>query len=94
MPEEQLDPEERALLEKHRADKKKQAESDHEVWIRKDDGSEAAVPYSKARTWLQKTFGIDLDDEPKQGQPDPAPGQPQGGQGDEGVRRFGGRRVS
>lgn len=89
----ELDAEERALLEKHRADKKKAAESDHEVWIRQGD-NEAAVPYSKAKKWLQETFGIDLDDEPKQGQPDAAPGQPESGQPPEGVRRFAGRRVS
>lgn len=28
------------------------------------EGSYARVPYEKARGWLQKTFGIDLDDEP------------------------------
>jgi hypothetical protein len=89
----ELDAEERALLDKHRADKKKQAESDHEVWIRQGE-NEAAVPYSKARNWLQKTFGIDLDDEPKQEQPGADPGRPESGQSDEGVRRFGGRRVS
>lgn len=27
------------------------------------EGSYARVPYEKARGWLQKTFGIDLDDE-------------------------------
>lgn len=89
----ELDAEERALLEKHRAEKKKAAESDHEVWIRQGE-HEAAIPYSKAKKWLQETFGIDLDDEPKQDQPDPAPGQPQPtGQGD-GVRRFAGRRTA
>jgi hypothetical protein len=90
----ELDDEERALLEQHRAKKKKAAEQDKEVWIRQGD-NEAALPYSKARTWVQKTFGIDLDDEPVQGQADDKqPGQPESGQADEGVRRFGGRRVS
>lgn len=93
MPDE-LDDEERALLEKHRAAKKKAAEDDHEVWIRKDDGSEAAVPYSKAKGWLQKTFGIDLDDEPKQTEPDAAPGRPESGEKPGEVRRFAGRRMA
>lgn len=92
MADDELDAEERALLEKHRASKKKAAEDDKEVWIRKADGSEAAVPYSKARKFLQDTFGIDLDDEPTQDPPDAAPGQPQGGQQSAAVRRFAGRR--
>jgi hypothetical protein len=87
----ELDDEERALLDQHRAKKKKTAEADKEVWIRQGD-NEAAVPYSKARNWLQKTFGIDLDDEPTQDQPDAAPGQPEGGQQSAAVRRFAGRR--
>jgi hypothetical protein len=30
------------------------------------DGAYARVPYEKGKSWLQKTFGIDLDEEPKQ----------------------------
>jgi hypothetical protein len=36
-----------------------------EVEIGKD-GNYARVPYEKAKSWLQDTFGIDLDAEPKQ----------------------------
>jgi hypothetical protein len=87
----ELDDEERAAVEKIRAEKKKKAEDDKEVWIKNPDGSEAAVPWSKGRAWLQKTFGIDLDEEPVQ-EPDAKPGQPEGGDSDKPVR-FG-RRVS
>lgn len=89
----ELDDEEKALLDQHRAKKRKAEESDREVWIRQGD-DEAAIPYSKAKKWLQEKFGIDLDDEPVQ---DQQPGQPiqpaqQGGQGGADVRRFGGVR--
>lgn len=50
------------------------------------EGQYARVPYEKARGWLQKTFGIDLDEEPKQ---DPDEGKPE----DDKPVRFG-RRVS
>jgi hypothetical protein len=30
------------------------------------EGNYARVPYRKGKSWLQKTFGIDLDEEPKQ----------------------------
>ena len=87
----ELDDEERALLEKHRAEKKRAEEQDKETWIRQGD-NEAAVPYSKAKGWLQKTFGIDLDEEPVQDlEPKSQPkAEGEGGQ----VKRFvSGRRV-
>jgi hypothetical protein len=62
----ELDDEERALLDEHRAAKAAKAEDEREVWIRQGD-REASVPYSKARKWLGETFGIDLDEEPVQG---------------------------
>jgi hypothetical protein len=85
-----LDEEERALLEKHRAEKKRAADEDKETWIRQGD-NEAAVPYSKAKGWLQKTFGIDLDEEPVQDAPEkPKADDKPGGE----VKRFvSGRRV-
>lgn len=89
MPDE-LDDEERALLEKHRAAKRAAEEQDKETWIRKGD-NEAAVPYSKARKWLQETFGIDLDEEPVQDAPEKSQPKVEGG-GE--VKRFvSGRRV-
>jgi hypothetical protein len=91
MADNELDDDERALLEQHRAKKKKAAESDKEVWIRQGE-DEAAIPYSKARTWLQAKFGIDLDDEPTQDAPDAAPGQTESAQQSAAVRRFAGRR--
>lgn len=86
----ELDDEERVLLEKHRAERKRLAEEDKETWIRQGD-NEAAVPYSKAKGWLQKTFGIDLDEEPVQDAPDATkPDAKPGGE----VKRFvSGRRV-
>jgi hypothetical protein len=41
------------------------------------EGQYARVPYEKAKTWLQKTFGIDLDEEPKQ-EPEPEAEGPKG----------------
>jgi hypothetical protein len=70
MPDE-LDEEEQELLKKHRAKKAQAAKDDKEVWIKQGD-NEAAIPYSKGRAWLQKTFGIDLDEEPVQGDETPA----------------------
>lgn len=52
------------------------------------DGNYARVPYEKAKDWLSKTFGIDLDQEPKQEAP--AEGKDEG---DGKPVRFG-RRVS
>jgi len=88
---EELDEEEAALLAEYRAKKRKAAEEDKEVWIKQGD-NEAAVPYSKGREWLQRTFGIDLDQEPEQepeGTPKPKKDAPPA-EGD--VRRFG-RRI-
>jgi hypothetical protein len=62
---------------------REKAERDRfEVEIGKD-GSYARVPYEKAKSWLAKEFGIDLDDEPKQD----APAEPKDDDGK--VRRFG-----
>ncbi len=52
------------------------------------DGNYARVPYEKAKDWLARTFGIDLDQEPKQDAPDQGKDE-----GDGKVRRFG-RQVS
>lgn len=59
-----LTAEERAALERQLADDDAAAD-DFEVSIRSGD-NEARVPYSKGKSWLQKNFGIDLDEEPKQ----------------------------
>jgi hypothetical protein len=80
--------------ELHRAKKKKAAADDKEVWIRKGD-YEAALPYSRARKWLQDNFGIDLDQEPAQDPDGPqaddaGTGQEEGGT----ARRFAGRRLA
>ena len=90
---EDLDEEEAALLAKHRADKRKAAEEDKETWIRQGD-NEAAVPYSKAKEWLQRTFGIDLDAEPVQEPTEPKPKAKAEGEGDPVKRFVAGRRVS
>ncbi len=92
-----LDDEERELLKKHRAAKQRDA---FRVRIRDDKGNEADLPYHKGKTWLQKVFGIDLDDEDVQdgaGGEGKGNGGGDGGGGGEGgnVKRFqSGRRVS
>jgi hypothetical protein len=62
------------------------AEDEFEVEIGAD-GSYARVPYGKAKSWLQNTFGIDLDTEDRQDTPDP-----KASPADDGKSRFG-RRV-
>lgn len=91
MPEE-LNDEERALLEKHRAEKKRAAEEDKEVWIRQGD-NEAALPYSKVRSWVQRIFQIDLDEEPVQDAPEPESKPKVEGEGGQVKRFVSGRRV-
>ncbi len=44
---------------------------DFEVEIYSPDGHGARVPYSKARSYLQTNFGIDLDEIPKPDGTDP-----------------------
>ena len=58
-----LSKDERAELEKRLADDDATEEDDFEVEIG-SEGNYARVPYRKGRSWLQKTFGIDLDPEP------------------------------
>jgi len=53
------------LRDKRKAEQSK-ADADKRVWIRNSAGEEADVPYDKGRGWLQRTFGIDLDEEPVQ----------------------------
>jgi len=89
----ELDDEERALLEEHRAAKAAKTEDDRETWIKSGD-REASVSYSKARKFIQETFGIDLDEEPVQ-DPDgkaAAKAKPKAAPDDGNVTRFG-RRV-
>lgn len=89
----ELTEDEKALLEKHRAEqaKKREAESNVETWIRTGE-HEATVPYHKAQQWLAKTFGIDLDGEPVQDAPAADGKDDAGDQGGGTVKRFG-RRV-
>jgi len=79
-----LSKDERAALEKQLKDDDDAAD-DFEVEIGSGD-SYARVPYSKGKSWLQQTFGIDLDAEPK-------PEKDEGGKGGQ-VRPFGGRRAA
>lgn len=82
----ELDDDERELIEKRRAERSR---DNFEVRIRQGD-NEATLPYGKARGWFQKTFGIDLDDEPAQDEGKPeGKGKPEGN-----VKRFtAGRRT-
>ncbi len=81
-------PSKREELEAQLAELKAQEERERdefEVEIG-SEGNYARVPYRKGKAWLQKTFGIDLDDEDKQ-EPEPED------KGDGKTARFG-RRVS
>lgn len=76
-----LTDDEKELVRKHREERKAQqdaADGEARVWIKGPGGEEADIPYGKGKAWLQRTFGIDLDEEPVQdaeGQapPDPKP---------------------
>lgn len=90
MANDELDDDERELIRKHRASRES---NNFRVRIRDDKGNEGELPYHKARTWFQKTFGIDLDQEPKQDAGDGADGGDGDGDGGK-VKRFqSGRRV-
>lgn len=94
-----LDDEERALIEKHRAERKQRTDDDFEVEVGDGAGNYARLPYSKARNWLKRVSNFDIDDEPEQEEPEPeaddkgkrkpAGRQQQGGN----VRAFRGRGV-
>jgi len=79
-----LSKEEREAHEKALREDDEQADA-YEVEIGQGDNY-ARVPYGKAKTWLQKTFGIDLDDLPK-------PDDKDDKKADGNVRPFGGRRT-
>ena len=83
-----LDDDERELIRKRREARKAE---DFSVRIRDDKGNEAELPYGKGRSWLQRTFGIDLDEQPEA---DEAPKDKAKGKDGDTVRRFSGRRVS
>jgi len=57
-----LDDDERELIRKRREERSR---DNFTVRIRQGD-NEGELPYGKARAWFQRTFGIDLDDEPAQ----------------------------
>lgn len=83
-----MTPKERQQLEetlKADDDARKREQDMFEVEIG-SEGNYARVPYLKGKAWLQKTFGIDLDEEPE------APPEAEGDGKDKPVR-FG-RRVS
>lgn len=71
-----------ALAEEEKREKEEKDRFEVEIG---SEGQYARVPYEKAKSWLQKTFGIDLDEEPKQ--------EPDEGKTDEKPVRFG-RRIS
>lgn len=63
---------------------------DFEVEIWDENGKGARVPYKKGRSWLQSTFGIDLDPPPSaEGDPPQGDGKPDGTPAQ---RYFGGSR--
>ena len=84
-----LDPDEREMIRKRREERSR---DNFTVRIRQGD-NEADLPYGKARGWFQKTFGIDLDEEPAQDEDEPET-KPKGKTSGAEVRRFSGRRIS
>jgi hypothetical protein len=81
-----------AMTPKERAAAEEALKADDEARKREQDmfeveigseGNYARVPYAKGKAWLQKTFGIDLDDEPEAEEPDPKAAK------DGGTVRFG-----
>ena len=91
----ELSDDEKEILKRHRAAQAeaRKAEEKIETWIRSGD-NEATLPYHKARQWLSKTFGIDLDDEPVQDEP-AADAKDDGKDTGGTVKRFtSGRRIS
>lgn len=94
-----LDDEERQIIEKHRAERAKQRSEDFEIEVGDGEGNYARIPYSKGRNWL-RSKGIEIDDEPEQddddepGDPKRKTGSQKAKQGDN-VRAFrSGRRIS
>jgi hypothetical protein len=85
-----LSKQERAELEARLAEDDAEDDDDFEVEIG-SEGNYARVPYRKGKSWLQKTFGIDLDAEPKQ---EAKPKDDSGDQDAAKPARFAGRRVS
>ncbi len=85
-----LTPEQQAQLEElNRLANEPEDDEDFEIEIYSSDGSGARLPYRKGKSWVQKTFGIDLGDLPKTPEPktlvksdkktaDPASGQETG----------------
>jgi len=70
------------------ADNEEREPAKHEFEVEiGSEGNYARVPYRKGKAWLQKTFGIDLDEEEKQ---EPEADE---GKGDGKTVRFG-RKVS
>ncbi len=73
-----------ALAEEEKREKEEKDRFEVEIG---SDGNYARVPYEKGKAWLQKTFGIDLDEEPKQ------EAEADKGEGDGKTVRFG-RKLS
>ncbi len=90
----ELDEEERALLDKHRQEKAKKqqaADAELQVEIWDESGRGARLPYAKGRSWLAKTFGIDADElKPQDEEQAPEDGEP----GKVRPAYFGGKRQS
>jgi uncharacterized protein YcbX len=72
------------------ADAPDEDDFDVEIW---EGDKGARVPYSKGRSWLSQTFGIDLGDPPAADDGADKPAGKDAPPADDGVRRFG-RRVS
>ena len=85
----ELDDDERELIAKRR---EARSRDNFTVRIKDDKGNEGELPYGKARGWFQRTFGIDLDEQPE-AEPE-AEGKGKGKQQGGEVKRFAGRRIS
>lgn len=78
-----LSKDEQAQLDALQAKASEPDDDDFEIEIRDEKGRAAKVPYRKGRSWLQSTFGIDVD-------PTPEPAGDDEGQGDK-PKRGGGQ---
>jgi hypothetical protein len=60
-----LTPEQQEQLDElNRLSQEPDDDEEYEIEIYSSDGSGARLPYKKGKSWLQKTFGIDIGDAP------------------------------
>ena len=69
-----LTPEQQEQLDElNRLSQEPDDDEEYEIEIYSSDGSGARLPYKKGKSWLQKTFGIDMGDAPAAAEPSKPP---------------------